>query len=166
MVELSGGTSYSNSDIREDFFSVGKYTSIAGGCVFHGPDNHPWVTDNRCVTNYPFGDKNPDWDFFPKCSGKGKGSIGNDVWIGEGVRVLSGVKVGDGVIVGAGSVVTKDVPDYAVVVGNPAYVVKYRFTPQQIKVLLKVKWWNLSDQEVRENITELSDINKFMEKYA
>lgn len=157
-------TSYALSDIRD--FSCGKYTSIAGGCFFHGPDNHPWVTDNKCVTNYPFGDKNPDWDFFPKCSGKGKGSIGNDVWIGEGVRVMSGIHIGDGAIIGAGSVVAKDVPPYAVVVGNPGFISKYRFTPEQIEVLLGVQWWGWTDQSIRENIVELSNIDKFMEKFA
>lgn len=163
-MELTGN-SYTSSDFNLNDFSCGKYTSIAGGCKFHGPSNHPWVTDRKCITNYPFGDKNPDWDF-PKSSGKGKGSIGNDVWIGEDVIVLSGVNIGDGAIIGAGAVVSRDVPPYAVVVGNTARVVKYRFTKRQIKTLLRVKWWEWSDEEVRNKLPLLVDINKFMEEYA
>jgi virginiamycin A acetyltransferase len=165
MQELIEPTSYSTSDFDSEFFTCGKYTSIAGGCRLHGPDNHPWVTDHKCVTNYPFGDKNPDWDF-PRSSGKGKVHIGNDVWIGEGVRILSGVKIGDGAIIGAGALVSKDVPDYSVVVGNPGRVVKFRFSKHQIKVLQRVKWWSWSDEEVRQNIKYIANINLFMEKYA
>jgi virginiamycin A acetyltransferase len=165
MKDMADGTSYSASEFKDEFFSCGRYTSIAGGCTFHGPDNHPWVTDNKCVTNYPFGDKNPEWDF-PRCSGKGRGSIGNDVWIGQGVRVLSGVHIGDGAIIGAGSVIVKDVPPYAVAVGNPGKVTKFRFTPEQIEVLQRVEWWNWNDEEIRKNLGLLADINKFMEKYG
>ena len=158
-------TTYSLSEVNEEFYTCGKYTSIAGGCRLHGPDNHPSITDRKCVTNYPFGDKNPGWDF-PKSSGKGQCHIGSDVWIGEGARILSGVSIGNGAIIGAGTVVSKNVPDYAVVVGNPGRIVKYRFTKKQIKVLQKVKWWTWTDENVVENIQCLANIDKFMEKYA
>jgi acetyltransferase-like isoleucine patch superfamily enzyme len=70
-------------------------------------------------------------------------SVGSDVWIGDNVVVLSGVSVGDGVVIGAGSVVTKDVPDFAIVVGNPARVVRYRFSPEIISKLKALSWWSL-----------------------
>lgn len=73
--------------------------------------------------------------------------IGNDVWIGSGAVILAGVRVGDGAVIGAGSVVTKDVPPYAIVVGNPAKVKRYRFTPEVIEGLLETKWWELSEEE-------------------
>jgi len=164
MRELADGTSYSASEVNEKFFTVGKYSSIAGGCRLHGPDNHPWVNNRKCVSNYPFGDKNPEWNY-PKSGGKGQGSIGNDVWVGENVHILSGVKVGDGAIIGAGAVVAKNIPPYAVVVGNPGRVVKYRFTPKQIKSLLKIKWWDWTKEEVVQRVEDLVDINKFIDKY-
>lgn len=68
--------------------------------------------------------------------------IGNDVWIGYGATVLNGIKIGDGAIIAAGSVVTKDVPPYAVVGGNPACVIKYRFNKDIIDELLELQWWN------------------------
>ncbi|MBF0584590.1 MAG: SPASM domain-containing protein [Magnetococcales bacterium] len=72
----------------------------------------------------------------------GKIKIGSDVWIGPGVNIFGNVTIGDGAVVEALSVVTEDVPPYAVVTGNPARVKKYRFSPQQIESLLKIAWWN------------------------
>lgn len=68
--------------------------------------------------------------------------IGSDVWIGDNAVVLTGVTVGNGVVIGAGSVVTKDVPDFAIVVGNPARIVRYRFSPEIIERIGVLKWWN------------------------
>lgn len=75
--------------------------------------------------------------------------IGNDVWIGEGVFIKNGVRIGDGVVIGAHSCVTKDIPPYAVAVGVPAKVVKYRFPDSVIKRLLMTKWWDLDDEVIR-----------------
>lgn len=76
-------------------------------------------------------------------------TIGNDVWIGHGAFILPGVTIGDGAVVGAMAVVTKDVPPYAVVVGSPARVVKYRFPPRQIQMLLKSKWWEFAPWDLK-----------------
>lgn len=67
--------------------------------------------------------------------------IGNDVWIGHGATILNGIRIGDGAIVGAGSVVTKDVPAYSIVAGNPAKVIRYRFSEKQIEKLENLRWW-------------------------
>jgi acetyltransferase-like isoleucine patch superfamily enzyme len=79
---------------------------------------------------------------------KGNISIGHDVWIGHGATIVSGVKIGHGAVVGAQAVVAKNVPDYAVVVGNPAQVIKYRFESSAIEALLNINWWDWPDEKI------------------
>lgn len=74
--------------------------------------------------------------------------IGNDVWIGARVTILDGVKIGDGAVIAAGSVVTKDVPSYAIVGGVPASIIRYRTTEEKIKKYRAMEWWNYSPQKV------------------
>jgi len=68
--------------------------------------------------------------------------IGNDVWIGCNSTILRGVTIGNGAVIGANSLVNKDVPPYAIVVGSPAKIIKYRFDEEIIQALLKIKWWD------------------------
>ena len=81
---------------------------------------------------------------------KGDTIVGNDVWIGENVTIMPGVKIGDGVIVGKHSVVTKDIPPYCIVGGNPAKIIKKRFNDEMIELLLRLKWWDKSKKEINE----------------
>ncbi len=90
-------------------------------------------------------------------------SIGNDVWIGARAMILDGVKIGNGVIVGAGAVVTTDVPEYAVVAGVPAKILRYRFDPAEIDYLTHLKWWDKDVRWLRENYLLFQDI-KIMQK--
>src|SRR5262249_15943925 len=76
------------------------------------------------------------------------------VWIGYGAMILSGVTVGDGAVVGAGAVVTKPVPPYAIVGGNPAKLIRYRVREDQIQMLQKIAWWNWSDDKVRSRLAD------------
>lgn len=76
--------------------------------------------------------------------------IGNDVWIGDGAFIKNGVRVGDGAIIGARSVVTKDVPPYAIVAGTPARIIRYRFDEKTIEELLRLKWWELPNDVIRQ----------------
>lgn len=87
---------------------------------------------------------------------KGDVLIGNDVWIGANVVIKRRINIGDGAVIGAGAVVTKDIPNYAIAVGVPARVVRYRFSKETIKELKKLKWWELPDSVIRDNLEVLS----------
>ena len=78
--------------------------------------------------------------------------LGNDVWVAANACIMPGVTIGDGAVIGAGSVVTKDVPPYAVMVGNPAQVLKKRFCDDWIERLLRIKWWDFPEKELKNNI--------------
>lgn len=82
---------------------------------------------------------------------KGRLRIGNAVWIGDSVIILSGVTIGNGAVIGAGSVVTKSIPDFAIAVGNPAKVIKYRFSKDIIELLCQVSWWEWSEEKIKKN---------------
>ncbi len=86
------------------------------------------------------------------------------MWIGYDAIILSGVTIGDGAVIGAGTVVSHDVPAYAVVVGDPARIVKYRFEPEQIKQLLQIKWWNWSYKKIRQQKSLLIDVEEKISK--
>lgn len=85
--------------------------------------------------------------------------IGNDAWIATRVIIKDGIIIGDGAIIGAGAVVVKDVPPYAVVGGVPAKVIKYRFEQPVIDKLLELKWWNASDEKLKNNISYFQSEN-------
>ena len=93
-------------------------------------------------------------------------TIGNDVWIGQSTIILSGVTIGDGAIIGANSLVTKDVKPYAVVGGNPAKLIKYRFDEDTIDKLLKIKWWDWSIDKIIHNrhLLNSDDFEKLFEE--
>ncbi len=88
--------------------------------------------------------------------------IGNDVWIGTKAMIKGGVTIGDGAIIAMGAVVTKNVPPYAIVGGVPAKVLKYRFTDEQIKRLLEIRWWDKSDDWLRTHTEDFDDIERFL----
>lgn len=92
--------------------------------------------------------------------------IGSDVWTGVNVTVMPGLKIGNGAIIGANAVVTHDIPDYAVAFGIPAKVVRYRYTEEQIKALLEIKWWNWPDKKIKANCDFFyDDIDEFIKKF-
>ena len=80
---------------------------------------------------------------------KEKLEIGNDVWIAANVVITEGLKIGDGAVIGAGAVVTHDIPPYAIVGGVPAKVIRYRFTKEMIDELLKIKWWDFTEEQLQ-----------------
>jgi acetyltransferase-like isoleucine patch superfamily enzyme len=93
--------------------------------------------------------------------------IGSDVWLGTGAMVLSGVKIGDGAIIAARAVVTRDVEPYAIVAGCPARRQAFRFSPEVIKQLMEIRWWEWDDARIREAVPLLSspNLDRFLQKY-
>ena len=85
--------------------------------------------------------------------------IGNDVWIGEHVTIMSGVTIGDGAVIATNSHVVKNVAPYSIVGGNPAKLIKYRFTEEQIQKLLEIKWWNWNDEKINSYLPLLCSSN-------
>ena len=92
--------------------------------------------------------------------------IGNDVWLGRNVIITNGANIGNGVIAAAGAVITKDVPDYAVVAGVPARIIRYRYNKDQIAALNKIAWWDWTDEEIRERYDDFYlPVDDFIKKY-
>jgi acetyltransferase-like isoleucine patch superfamily enzyme len=144
-----------NVFIDGNTISIGRYCSIAND-VSIGVGNHPIerISTSDCFYYPKWGiNLNDMRDGF----NNKKTVIGNDVWIGTKVVVLSGIKIGTGAIIGAGSIVTKDIPDYAIVVGVPAKIIKFRFDNDVIQELLNLKWWEL-DENFLMKAWELSNI--------
>lgn len=137
--------------------TIGRYTSIGGG-VEVAPHEHPteWFTTNA-ITYVPSGAFGWARKFLgrslPPCGSypnERSVKIGNDVWIGQGAFIKGGVTIGDGAIVAAHSVVTKDVPPYAIVGGVPAKIIRYRFDGETIRELRDLQWWKYDLSDVGE----------------
>lgn len=90
--------------------------------------------------------------------------IGNDVWIGNHALIKGGVRIGDGAVIAMGSVVTKDVPPYAVVGGVPAKVIKYRFDEQTISSLLELRWWDKDERWIAEKADQFMDVEAILQR--
>ena len=140
---------------------IGKFCQIAHGVQFlTSAANHQYDG----FSTYPFATFNQEWSksYTPNYPFSGDNIVGNDVWIGHNATIMPGVKVGSGVIVGACSVVTKNVPDYCVVAGNPAKIIRKRFNEETIATLLKIQWWNWPDEMIFSNIQYI--VNNNLEK--
>ena len=139
-----------------DFVVIGSFCSIGHGTILVTHPGHvpPKDYPDYGVTTYPvFNVKKHGFKssyYLPEKRTFVK--IGNDVTIGTNSIILPGVTIHDGAIVGAGSVVTHDVPPFAIVAGNPATIIKYRFSQDRIEKLLKIAWWNWSEQKIFENM--------------
>ena len=124
--------------------TIGNFCSIARDVTIQEYNHRTDRLSTYYIEKNLFGGKNDQ-----EISSKGSIAIGNDVWIGAKVIILSGITIGDGAVIAAGSIVTKDVPPYAIVGGNPSGVIKYRFSEPVIAHLLKVKWWNWSLEKIK-----------------
>lgn len=141
--------------------TIGKFCSISNGCYI-GLWEH-----NTQVSTHSFYLYEHSGDFVEGYTDYDKDTIetvlGNDVLVGANAVIMKGVKIGDGAIIGASSVVTKDVPSYSVVVGNPARVIKYRYNKEDIEWLLQLKWWDFSRDKLKKIIDQngFNDFNLF-----
>lgn len=92
-------------------------------------------------------------------------NIGNDVFIGANVTILDGVTIEDGAVIGAGAVVSKDIPAYAIAVGCPIRVIKYRMNKSQIDNMKRIKWWNFEEKDIKYVEQLFFDVDTFIEKF-
>lgn len=136
-----------------DRIRIGAFCSIAEGVSIFGGGEH----NTHWVTTFPlriaFGDALAGRDGHP--ASKGETVVGNDVWIGDGAVILSGVSVGNGAIIGARAVVSRDVPAYHIVAGNPAQVVRIRFPQATIAALERIQWWQWPIDRIVTEIPQL-----------
>jgi acetyltransferase-like isoleucine patch superfamily enzyme len=143
---------------------IGSFSSIGGDVtILLGGEHRTDFVSTFPIANYlGVGTWNAhEWS-------RGGVVIGNDVWIGHGTTILSGARIGDGAVVAAGSLVTGDLPPYAIAVGRPAKVLRYRFDAGTIEKLLEMGWWNWPDGKIREAHSLLmSDrVSEFLTSYA
>ncbi len=162
-VEL-GDYSFMNDEAEVHSFrtpqtiKIGKYSSI-GKCKFMVDGDH----NIKFASTYPFNELLDCKTAPQNCNIKMPPTVGHDCWICDDAVIFGNVSVGHGAVVAGGSIVTKDVPPYAVVAGNPAQIVKYRFSPSTIERLLDVKWWNMDHLFICSDLAPvIDDIEKFL----
>lgn len=129
---------------------IGKFNSLGPGVFIGLWEHNQWVSTHSFYLSencggFVKGIQNYEEDSF-------KVTLGHDVWVGGGAVILKGVYVSDGAIIGAGSVVTKDVEPYAIVVGNPARLLRYRFKKEERDYLLGLKWWNFKRHDLQKMV--------------
>ncbi|AXK50719.1 CatB-related O-acetyltransferase [Spiroplasma alleghenense] len=137
-----------------DKLIIGKFCQIGYKTKFiMNGANH----DTDRISTYPFFIMWNGWEEQPGFkTNKGDTVVGNDVWFGYNCTILPGVKIGNGAVIGAEALVTKDVPDYAVVGGNPAKIISFRFNEEEIKQLNQISWWDWDSQKITDNLENLS----------
>lgn len=143
-------------DFIGDKLSIGKFCAIASGVEFIMNGGNHLV---EAISSYPFSIFGNGWEQamdgrnFPN---KGDIHVGNDVWLGYRSVILAGVTIGDGAIVGAYSVVTKNVPPYTIVAGNPAKEIRMRFPEAEIERLLALRWWDWPIEKITQHVHDLT----------
>lgn len=151
-----GKNTYGEIDVlrldQNSMLKIGSYCSIAPKVSFIMGAEH--YTSH--ISTFPFKVKVLK-DVSSEAYSKGNIIVDDDVWIGYSATIMSGVHIGQGAVIAAQSLVTKDVPPYAIVGGIPARIIKYRFENDLIKELLKVDFNNLTKEEIKEHVDELYD---------
>ena len=139
-------------DFNNDQLIIGKFCMIASDVTFiMNGANHLTNT----VSSYPFSIFGNGWEGAmdgKKFPNKGNIVVGNDVWIGYNATIMAGVTIGDGAIIATNATVTKDVAPYTIVGGNPAALIKKRFSQEHIELLLKMQWWNWNTDKITSHL--------------
>lgn len=163
-VKHIGKYSYADKIMVTDFSKfteiyIGNFVSIAPGLQIIKRDDH----DKHLVSTHP------KFSQHKTSLRKQKLIIGNDVWIGKNVVILIGegksIRIGTGSVIGANAVITKDIADYGIYVGLPARLIGYRFDKKTREALLKIKWWNWSENKINKNTKYFSNPSKFMSRF-
>ncbi|QYS89378.1 CatB-related O-acetyltransferase [Flavobacterium davisii] len=143
-------------DFTGDKLIIGKFCMIASGVKFiMNGANH--LTE--AISAYPFAIFGHDWQHAMEGKSyptKGDTIIGNDVWIGHNTTIMAGVKIGDGAIIATNATVTKDVPPYSIVGGNPSQLIRKRFSEEKIQELLHLAWWDWDIEKITANVQLLT----------
>jgi len=140
---------------------IGKYSSLAEEILFLIDINHDYGKICTGALSAFRGQSHKG-----KRRRKGQVIIQNDCWIGNGVTIMGGVTIHNGALIAAKSVVTKDVPPYAIVGGNPARVIKYRFDERHREDLLRIAWWDWSQDKIRQNAAGFhGDVSEFIARH-
>jgi phosphonate metabolism protein (transferase hexapeptide repeat family) len=170
LVEVSlGDYSYIVNDGNAIYSDVGKFCSIAA-MVRINPGNHPMHRASQAHFTYRasayFAGESDETEFFAWRRGH-KVTIGHDVWIGHGAVILPGRAIGTGAVIAAGAIVTKDVPPYAIVAGNPARIVRPRFPEAIARRLHALAWWDWSHEALRAALPDFRTlpVEAFLEKH-
>ena len=149
----------------QDKLIIGKFCALARGVKFIMNGANHQVSGFSTYPFYIFGN---GWEKVTPQSNdlpfKGDTVVGNDVWIGYESTIMPGVIISDGAIVAARSVVVNDVPAYSIVGGNPARIIKQRFTTETIQTLLEIAWWNWDIEKISANLEQIvaADINALL----
>jgi acetyltransferase-like isoleucine patch superfamily enzyme len=158
-----GDFTYCSYDCKFNNAIIGKFCSI-GPNVIIAPGKHPTseyvsthpsIFSTQPIFSRTFVSKNIYKEYEVV-------KIGNDVWIGANCVIVDGVTIGDGAIVAANSVVNKDLGDYEIVGGVPARLIRKRFNDKEIEYLLKLKWWNKSEEWIQNNIAQFWSVDGFI----
>lgn len=157
-----GKGTYISQNSRISMTNIGRFCSIGPnffcGWGIHpisGISTSPIFYSTRKQSGYSFSE-------YDQIDERKSIRIGNDVFIGLNVTVLDGVSIGDGAVIGAGAIIAKDIPPYAIVVGNPPKILKYRFDEQQREKLQEIAWWNFDDKDLKTVEKFFFDVDQFI----
>ncbi len=146
----------------QDHVIIGKFCSIAAGVKIFGGAEHR----SDLVSTYPFRTIINNDGINYDATSKGQTVVGNDVWIGTDAIILSGITIGDGAIIGAGALVTKNIEPYTIVGGNPAKLIRKRFSDEIIADLLLIKWWEWDPTKIIETADDFYlPMEEFIQKH-
>jgi virginiamycin A acetyltransferase len=162
---MIGKYTYISKNAQMSFTNVGRFCSIGPNLLCgwgihpsNGLSTSPMFYSSQLQNGVTLSKEN-------KIEERNVINIGNDVFIGMNVTILDGVSIGDGAIIGAGAVVSKDIPPYAIAIGCPIKILRYRFDHETIQKLIKIKWWEFPDNDLQEIEKKFFNVNEFIDKF-